>query len=59
MIGSLALQTYIGGEHVDARSGRRFDVLNPATGELYDGAGGRHPASAGSFPCTPSMRIPR
>lgn len=35
MSGSLALQMYIGGEHVEARSGRRFDVLNPATGELY------------------------
>jgi acyl-CoA reductase-like NAD-dependent aldehyde dehydrogenase len=35
MSGSLALQMYIDGEHVDARSGGRFDVLNPATGELY------------------------
>src|SRR3954451_10495372 len=25
----------IGGERVDARSGKRFDVLNPATGETY------------------------
>ncbi len=31
----LALDMYIDGERVGARSGERFDVLNPATGELY------------------------
>jgi aldehyde dehydrogenase (NAD+) len=31
----VALQMTIGGRAVEARSGRRFDVLNPATGEVY------------------------
>ncbi len=31
----LALDMYIDGDRVGARSGERFDVLNPATGELY------------------------
>ena len=31
----LALQMYVGGERVEARSGERFDVLNPATGDVY------------------------
>ncbi len=31
----VTLQMYVDGNHVDARSGERFDVLNPATGEVY------------------------
>jgi aldehyde dehydrogenase (NAD+) len=31
----LALQMFIGGERVDARSGDRFEVVNPATEEVY------------------------
>ena len=30
------LKLLIGGERVDAASGERFDVLNPATGELLE-----------------------
>jgi acyl-CoA reductase-like NAD-dependent aldehyde dehydrogenase len=35
MSAPIALQLTIGGRAVDARSGRRFDVLNPATEEVY------------------------
>jgi aldehyde dehydrogenase (NAD+) len=35
MSDSLELQMTIAGSAVEARSGRRFDVLNPATGEVY------------------------
>ena len=31
----LAMPMTIGGTRVDARSGERFDVLNPATGAVY------------------------
>jgi acyl-CoA reductase-like NAD-dependent aldehyde dehydrogenase len=31
----IQLQMYVDGKHVDARSGERFDVLNPATGDVY------------------------
>ncbi len=31
----LVLQMFIDGQRTDARSGKRFDVLNPATGEVY------------------------
>ncbi len=30
-----SVKMLIGGERVDARSGKRFNVLNPATGEVY------------------------
>jgi aldehyde dehydrogenase (NAD+) len=35
MTDPLALTMLIDGERVEARDGRRFDVLNPATGEVY------------------------
>ena len=31
----ISLDMYVGGRRVEARSGERFDVLNPATGEVY------------------------
>ena len=44
----LTFDMYVGREHVGARSGRRFDVLNPATGEAYATVSGRDRVDEGS-----------
>ena len=29
------LQNFVGGEHVDPADGSRYDLINPATGEVF------------------------
>ncbi len=34
----LELRNFVGGEHVDATDGRRMDLVDPATGEVFASA---------------------
>jgi betaine-aldehyde dehydrogenase len=64
----LELRNFVGGEHVDATDGRRADLVDPATGEVFASApvssaedvDRAYTAAAGAFPgwrdATPSER---
>jgi betaine-aldehyde dehydrogenase len=64
----LELRNFVGGEHVDATDGRRMDLVDPATGEVFASApvssaedvDRAYTAAAGAFPAwrdaTPSDR---
>jgi betaine-aldehyde dehydrogenase len=64
----LELRNFVGGEHVDATDGRRADLVDPATGEVFASApvssaedvDRAYSAAAGAFPgwrdATPSER---